>query len=316
MTEITVVVPTHGRLGLLERTLSSLAGCRFPPAVRRVVVAENGICAAESLVRTFRARMPVEYSYTDVANKSVTLNGVLRRSGNEFLLFFDDDVRLDPGTLLAYATEVGSRFQGAFYGGLCRVDYEEEPPGWLKSYLPPSAVGWSLGDRKEPLTRPDALGFNWGAFASDLRAAGGFDERRGPGTEARGQETEMQRRLLRRGVAGHYLPGAVVWHFVPKERCSPDWALSRRQQDGVRAGMDLGRTRYHDRVPGMVANQVVLKALVLMRALGRLSPPTRRFAREHAYRYRLGMQRGLDLAAHARDAARSRGSTPPVTADR
>lgn len=317
MTAITVVVPTHGRVGLLERTLASIAGCRLPPAVRRVVVAENGgTAAAESLVRTFRARMPVEHSFTSVANKSAALNGVLRATGNEFLLFFDDDIRVHPDTLLAYAREVGSQLEGAFYAGPCRVDYEEEPPGWLKSYLPPSAVGWSLGDRKEPMARPVALGCNWGAFASDLRAAGGFDERRGPGTNARGQETDMQRRLLRRGVAGYYLPEAVVWHFVPRERCSPEWALCRAEQAGVRAGMDLGRTRYWNRVTRKATSRIIVKMLVLLRALDRLSPPTERFHREYSYRYRRGLLKGLEPATHVRDAAEARASTTPVPTGR
>ncbi len=313
MTAITVVVPTHGRVGLLERTLASIAGCRLPPAVRRVVVAENGgTAAAASLVRTFRARMPVEHSFTSVANKSAALNGVLRATGNEFLLFFDDDIRVHPDTLLAYAREVGSQLEGAFYAGPCRVDYEEEPPGWLKSYLPPSAVGWSLGDRKERMARPVALGCNWGAFASDLRAAGGFDERRGPGTIARGQETDMQRRLLRRGLAGYYLPEAVVWHFVPRERCSPDWALGRVEQGGVRDGIDLARTGYWNRLARKATDRLIVKMFVLMRALRPLSPPTKRFQREHSYRYHRGRLRGLDLAAQVRETAQARASTTPI----
>jgi GT2 family glycosyltransferase len=263
--------------------------------------------------------MPVEYLYTDVANKSTSLNGVLRATGNEFLLFFDDDIRLHPDTLLAYATEVSSRVEGAFYGGPCRIDYEEEPPGWLKSFLPPSAVGWSLGDRKEPMARPLALGCNWGAFASDLRAAGGFDERRGPGTNARGQESDMQCRLLRRGVAGYYLPGALVWHFVPKERCSPEWALRRAEQAGVRDGMDLGRKGYWSRVTRQATERVIiLKTLVLMRALGPVSRSTKRFEREHSYRYRRGLLKGLDAAAHSVPPPRRKGARrlPPRILDR
>jgi glycosyltransferase involved in cell wall biosynthesis len=317
MTAITIVVPTHGRLGLLERTLASLAGCRFPPAVRRVVVAENGGAAAtESLVRTFGTRMPVEHSFTDAANKSAALNAVLRAAGDEFLLFFDDDIRIHRDTLLAYAGEVGSGLEGAFYGGPCRIDYEEEPPGWLKSYLPPSAVGWSLGDRKERLARPIAMGCNWGALASDLREAGGFDERKGPGTSARGQETDMQRRLLRRGVAGYYLPGALVWHFVPKERCTPDWTLCRVEQAGVRDGMDLARKGYWNRITRKTAGRLgIFKTLVFMRALGPVSRSTKRFEREYSYRYRRGLLKGLDGAARPLDLAEARGSTTPVTTE-
>jgi len=317
VTAITVVVPTHGRDELLERTLASIAGCRFPPALRRVVVAENGSTgAAESLVRTFRARMPVEYSFTNIANKSAALNAVLGATMNDFLVFFDDDIRVHPDTLLAYATEVGSQLEGAFFGGPCRIDYEEEPPSWLKRYLPPSVLGWHLGGRKEPLARPIAMGCNWGAFAADLRAVGGFDERRGPGTNARGQETEMQRRLLHRGVRGYYLPEALVWHFVSKERSSPEWVLCRVEQNAVRDGMDLSRRiGYWNTIKRKASNRLRnFKTLVLIRLLGPFSSSMERFERERSYRYRRGLLQGLN-AAHPLDTADGGGGTRPVIVD-
>jgi hypothetical protein len=120
-------------------------------------------------------------------------------------------------------------------------------------------------------------------------------ERRGPGTPARGQETDMQSRLLARGVTGYYLPGAVVWHFVPRERCSPAWALSRAEQSGVRDGMEAslrigpwGKARWKaaDRLRNV-------KALVSIQLLGRFLPAAKRFEREYFYRYRRGLLSGI-----------------------
>jgi GT2 family glycosyltransferase len=84
------------------------------------------------------------------------------------------------------------------------------------------------------------MGFNWAAYLADLKAAGGFDYRKGPGapTGSVGQETDMQRRLLRLGMRGLYLPEAVVWHYVAKSRCTPEWALAHAFRSGLCCALD------------------------------------------------------------------------------
>lgn len=235
-----IIIPSHDRDGLLERTLTSLAACALPAELRRVVVAENGAkLGAEALVARFQDRLPIQYRYTDLANKSRALNEALADLTDEFVIFYDDDVRIDPGNPAAYLRAAAGRTGGVFFGGRCSVDYVERPPDWLLPRLPASARGWSLGDQPCPLELPRALGFNWAAFAADLKAAGGFNEARGPGRWARGQESEMQERLFAAGVKGVYLPDALVWHYVPPERCSPEWALARTLPMAAQLGIVL-----------------------------------------------------------------------------
>ena len=89
------------------------------------------------------------------------------------------------------------------------------------------------------ITSPVFLGANWAAFASDLKEVGGFDPWFGPGsaTGSTGQEQAMQRRLLGAGLHGRYVPHAEVWHWNPKDRCSPRWALHRAYRNGVKYGL-------------------------------------------------------------------------------
>ena len=53
----------------------------------------------------------------------------------------------------------------------------------------------------------------------------------------------MQRRLLAAGLTGIYVPEARVWHYIPADRCSPDWAIERNYRHGV----EHGRQRAFDR---------------------------------------------------------------------
>ena len=237
---LTIVVPSCARSHLLERTLQSLSECDLPSNLKEVVVVENGPRGhAEALVARFRDVLPIRHRHIERANKSYALNQILAGYENEFVIFFDDDVRLHPQILTAYAKAVGDRTGGTFWGGRCLVDQEKAPPDWLVPYLPDSARGWSPSDTAFELSAPNALGFNWGVFARDFNEVGGFDERRGPGTGVTGDEPDLQKRLFERGVRGYYLPEAVVWHYVPEERCTPEWALDRIRVTAISKGIYL-----------------------------------------------------------------------------
>ena len=234
-TPLYVLIPTHGRAPLLGRTLASLAGCTLPESYVETVVVENGSKAgAEAICRQADPHLRVRYMHVEKANKSHALNEALKALPDEALVvYLDDDVRLDPRVLDAYARAAKGRTEGQFYGGPVEVDYEVCPIDWIQPYLPPSARGWQMEDGDEP----NFLGANWAAFVGDVSKVGGFDPLRGPGTHSVGQEHEMQWRLRASGVEPVYLPDALVWHYVPKDRCSAEWLLSR----SIRIGKSKGR---------------------------------------------------------------------------
>lgn len=234
----TVLIPTHGRPTLLDRSLRSLTACRLPARYRETVVVENGSRAgAEAVVAEVAREHPVlrlRYMHVKRANKSHALNEALATVGNGLVVFFDDDVRLDPGVLEAYAEAAERHPRNAFFGGPTDVDYELQPPEWLIPFFPPSARGVSYDSNGLELY----LGFNWAAYADELLALGGFNPDFGPGspTGATGQEGEMHLRLMEAGFAQCDVPDALVWHYVPHERSTKGWLCRRTYRHGIMAG--------------------------------------------------------------------------------
>ncbi len=239
-----VVIPTHRRLPLLERTLLSLASGRIPGDLERVMVLENG-CeeGAADLCRRLASRLPLEYHHRADAGKGRSLQWAIERLQRGFVVFLDDDVRVS-GELLEEHASAARRFgRGHFFGGPLEIDYEQdaEPEEWLKPHLPPSATGW-----RPPSSPPSSdnlalfRGANLGVFAEDVIAVSGLMMEIGPGalmpgTEGNptGLEDELQRRMLRAGMVPVYLERAVAWHWVPRERCSERWALHRIYRNTV-----------------------------------------------------------------------------------
>jgi glycosyltransferase involved in cell wall biosynthesis len=233
-----VLLATAGdRPDLLARTLRSLLDCSRPEGFQGVWVVENGPHErCRELMQEFSA-LPVNYLHSPRPNKSDALNVALAQIGNGLVFLTDDDVRFDRNVLMAFArADAAHKTERAYFGGVVEVDYEEPPPPWLISMLPSSARGY----------RPNGhhfIGNNWAARAEEIRSLGGFNPEFGPGspTGATGQESEMQDRLFAAGFLPVPVEDAIIWHFVPKERCSVDWTVARAYRTGMKDGLRVAR---------------------------------------------------------------------------
>ena len=241
-----LMIPTFGRPDLLGRVLDSLMECELPESLQTILIVENGPqSGAEPLCKQMSHQLPLRYLWSEKPCKSLALNlGLAEFADDDLVIMSDDDVRFEPQTLLAYDREARRAPTGWFFGGPFEADFEQAPPEWVLPYLPPSARGWTPRVEQFNSRRDRFFGCNWAVFARDLRAAGTFDLRFGPGTEknATGEETEMQRRLHRQGLQSRLVNDARVWHHVPADRCSPEWALARSRRNGLARGI-ANRTR-------------------------------------------------------------------------
>ncbi|MEM9827148.1 MAG: glycosyltransferase [Planctomycetota bacterium] len=231
-----MVIATTARDGLLRRTLDSLSQCARPADFAGVVVVENGVAGdARDICQSVTTSLPIDYLHSEQPGKNRALNLALSQIADPTLtILCDDDIRFAGSFLDAYSTAAKNHPEGSFFGGPFGVDYEIHPPAWLKGYLPLSARGWQPNEHDIRPRRTWFLGFNWAAFAGDLRRIGGFDEAVGPGSPSNstGDEVLMQKRMHAAGMLAKLVTGAMVWHHVPASRCTPQWALDRAYRDG------------------------------------------------------------------------------------
>jgi GT2 family glycosyltransferase len=296
---LVVSIATSGRPDLLHRTLTSLGECKLPPGYSETIVVENGIRAgAEEVVKASRPELKVRYIHSQWANKSAAMNAALKTVDDCLMFFTDDDVRFDPRILCHYSMIAGALGKRYYYGGPINVDYDAPPPRWLRQYLPYSAQGWKLNESEGCIGSTKFLGSNWAAFSENLRAAGGFNIDRGPGSHSgsTGDETEMQERLLSRGLKGVYLPKAYIWHYVPSNRCSPDWAIQRIHCHGIEEGARAVRECSKPRM--MPPWRISIRYLkgILRAGMWTLSMrPELRFKAKHRRSYDRGLMKGVRL---------------------
>lgn len=230
--DTSIIIPTYRRPALLERVLRDLASAPLPAELREVLIVENGRRdGTEAICEQYADQLPVHFHFVDEPGKSNALNVALHLTDAEYIVFYDDDVRIDPAGPDAFIDGAHRYGPGHFFGGPVRPEYAGEPPAdWMRPWFTTCVIGWSLGDEEQP--HDEFLGANWAAFRSDLLGAGGFVRGLGPNAEFRtvGQEVEMQERLLARGVRGVYLPDASVQHYVPEHQCTLGWLRKRWYQ--------------------------------------------------------------------------------------
>jgi hypothetical protein len=297
------MIATHARPVLLARTLESLTRAMSREWVRAVWILENGsIGQVEALCRRFSDRLPIRYWSSPVSGKSRAQQAVLPDVGDDLLLFLDDDVRVGERIFDAYGEAASSAGEGHFFGGPLHIDYEVAPPAWLLRHLPLSVVGFTPFKSRKGSRDWEFLGANFAAFANDVRRVGGFETDFGPGVlnpgsegNPLGDEALLQKRLLAGGCKAIAVNDALVWHWVPRERCTPAWALHRAQRQAMTAVLrDPEKPSNSRGVPRWLIKELATKLPNLVRSYVTIDAE-QRFRRKVEFYSRLGHAQGYRL---------------------
>jgi len=271
MVKISIVITTHRRETLLTRTLKSIFRCAVPVCPINLFVIENGFKGgAEEICQRIDSVIPIRYCYLEKPGTSnARAHSLSLVDDDTFIIFFDDDVKVEDNILLAYCEAFEEFGKGYFYGGPILPDYESEPQIDYLELFPFSITGFRPFPNREITKKPMFLGANWAACASDILAVGNFDVNLGPGgsMQSTGHEADIQKRLLKQGYSGVYLPDALVWHFVPKSDVCFEWLKNRYFKNGLKAGYTFKETEsgeYLLGIPRWLYRKVVQDSLLVL----------------------------------------------------
>ncbi|MFO1190142.1 MAG: glycosyltransferase [Alphaproteobacteria bacterium] len=232
-----IVLVTHRRPAGLRDMLGSLAAARLPPTLAEILVIENGDpnSGSREVVAATVMPVPVRWFHLPDSRLAAARNFAVVTAGGEFIILYDDDIRVGADAPAAYVAAAATFGRRHFFGGPLVARQDVAPPDWVVAFLPNSARGWTLGSERQFVNKPVFIGSNLAAFKSDILAVGGFPEYLGPGQPYRvaGEETFLQVRMLDRGMRGVFVPEAGVEHHVPVDRCGPAFALDRHFQHAV-----------------------------------------------------------------------------------
>jgi glucosyl-dolichyl phosphate glucuronosyltransferase len=229
--DVSVLISTFNRCGLLASTLDSLAAMQVPADLQWdvIVVDNNSTDGTRAAVEGRRATFPVplRYLFERKQGKSHALNSGIAATGARVIALTDDDVFVEPCWLEAAARPLLSRRDIHYTGGPVLPLWEAPPPAWFQggaavlkgplAILDYGADTFVFEDR-----RLIPLGVNLALCRSVIDRVGGFHtamDRRGTSLLGQGQ-AEFFFRTRAAGLKGLYVPSMRVHHHAPASRVS------------------------------------------------------------------------------------------------
>ena len=242
---LSVAICTWNRSALLRETLDALTALDVPPQLRWELVVVNNNCTdgTPRVLHDFYDRLPLTVVNETRQGLSHARNAAVARCSGDYIVWTDDDVRVQHGWLTAYARAIDACPNACFFGGPIMPRFEHTPPSWLIQVWPRVASAYAeraLGDSPlrfdgEKLT---PFGANFVIRRSDqLRHL--YDTRLGARANSLvlGEEIRVVQSLLAEGGEGWWVPEARVEHHVPSHRMTVRYL--RRYFAGVGAMMEL-----------------------------------------------------------------------------
>lgn len=305
---ISVIVATHNRRPLLEKTLAALARQDWPHDQLEVVVIDNDSTdgTADLLASVAaRGRGPeLVVRHEPRPGKSHAVNTGLLAARGDLLAFTDDDVIPDRGWLSELARAIQET--GAdFATGRITPLWEARPPAWLTPELygvlaipenGPKRLRLGAGINEEIMP----IGANMAVRRHVVSTIGGWRTDLGKlrQTLRSGEDHEFFLRMIRAGCTGVYEPAARVAHFVPAARLERSY-FRRWLYDNGQVAADLEReypstNRYLLGVPRYLWREAAASAREFASAAWRRDEG-KRFARETRLRWFAGYLRGAWL---------------------
>ena len=242
MIRLSLIIPTHNRSERLIAALESVIRQDLPAADWEcVVVSNNSTDDTVARFGDFAARYPglnLRLVTEDGPGVSYARNRGIAETSAPLLVFIDDDERINPGFLRAYADFFDAHPDAVVAGGRIIAEYVTGRPAM------PIANPMDFGDAVRPFPAGRVPGGGNMAFRrSAALRYGGFDPSLGRVGRMLigGEENDFFERLMRGGETCWYVPGAVMWHIIPPEKLTESYFRRLCYNVGVsqrlRAGM-------------------------------------------------------------------------------
>jgi len=258
--KLTVLICTHNRHELLQRTVHYLDQAKRPQSVAcEVLVLANGCddgsvaWLAQRAERADDGVLPLRYAEEPRLGKSYALNHaieLLRDADAEqhLVAFVDDDHRVDQDYLLGAVRAAREYPDFSMFCGRILPDWDGREPSWVHDdgryrIYPLPVPRFERGDQPRPMT-PDVgipgggnLVLRVGVFAR----VGGFATDFGPRGHdlAGGEDGEFVLRAQRLGECIQYVPWFTQYHYVELQRLQFGYLL-RKSYQRTRASTLLG----------------------------------------------------------------------------
>jgi glycosyltransferase involved in cell wall biosynthesis len=281
---VTVLIATHDRAALLERTLQYLNEARRPAGWDVEVLVAANACSdrTHELLDDYRHKassgatdagmLPLRWIVEPRAGKSHALNLAIGAVTSDLVAFVDDDHRIDPA-YLEQACRAAVEFPDVdIFCGRILPDWDGTEPAWVHDngryrVFPLPIPRYDLGEQRiaSPQDTATPGGGNWVLRGNLLSRIGTFSAEYGPvGRGLEGSEDkEWIWRAIRAGARVLYVPEIVQYHYVDPERLTLRYLARKAFERSAGAVRLSGETVDAGLVPAYMVRKIIGNAAAL-----------------------------------------------------
>ena len=215
-----------------------MTALKVPGQLRwEVLVVDNGSeDDTAEVIASYATVLPIVCVREPQAGLSNARNAGVRHARGRYIVWTDDDVRLDEGWLTAYVQAFETFSDAAVFGGSAVPVLEEPTPAWfsqnefigLLAHRDPRGL-----PRQLSIDGPLPWGLNFAIRAIEQRSHL-YDPLLGvaPGRRRCGEEEQVIGQILASGAKGYWVPDAIVLHIIPASRQTLEYVKSYFKAQG------------------------------------------------------------------------------------
>jgi succinoglycan biosynthesis protein ExoM len=228
---LAICIPTYKRPEYLSDLLQSLTNVDMMNLTAHVILVDNDpLESARDVANDFLELLPnLIYEVEPVRGIAASRNrlvAITARLNCDYLVFVDDDERVDPAWLRSLM-ECAYKYDADAVAGVVLPDYETEIPEWMKrdhlfNEQPRSPSGTKVKHlgMGNTLVKSECLAQIDGPFDVSLSLTGGED-------------TLLWSMLHWRGIKMVWCDEAIVYERIPPSRATVSWLVKRHYNYGI-----------------------------------------------------------------------------------
>ncbi|MBR5864555.1 MAG: glycosyltransferase family 2 protein [Alistipes sp.] len=268
MLRLSLIIATYNRAESLLTALQSVVEQDAPKEQWECVVVNNN--STDDTADRFRAfaeaHPDVNLRMVDEVRQGLSFarnRGIVESTG-EYIAIIDDDERIAPEFISSYISLFDTTPDAMAAGGPIVAEYPSGKPRWMSCFTErPIANTMYFGNKVRlfPGTRIPGGG-NMALRRSAVKRYGVFDTSLGYVGEQLigGEECDLFERLQIAEAKYYYVPGAVMYHIITKEKLTLDYLKRLSYNVGV---SQLRRARYYHRIGRMKCRECIKWGITL-----------------------------------------------------
>ena len=253
MLRLSLVIATYNRAESLLVTLNSVAEQTAPTEQWECIVVNNNSTdnTEEQFTEFAQAHPDLRLRMVKELRQGLSFarNRGIGEGEGEYIAIIDDDERIAPDFISSYIELFDSTPDAMAAGGPIVAEYPTGKPCWMSRFTErPIANTMYFGDKVcvFPAGRIPGGG-NMALRRSAVKRYGVFDTALGYVGEQLigGEECDLFERLQIAEAKYYYVPGAVMYHIIPKEKLTQEYLSRLSYNVGV---SQLRRASYYHRI--------------------------------------------------------------------